>query len=100
MNELDPGSFTALETKALSNDFASPDIDHPSGPGSSVLRCFIAPGAARNPFNHSRLFIALDGTFTKTRYGFILLIAITMDQEDKALALAWALVDGETKHNW
>ena len=63
-------------------------------------RCFVASGAARNAWQYCRKFVALDGTFTKTRFKQILLLAATMDGNDKLVLLAWGIVPCESLSNW
>lgn len=63
-------------------------------------RIFICPPTSRESFRHCRPFLAVDGTFTKTQYIQTLLLAVTIDADNHACILAWALVGGETKDSW
>jgi hypothetical protein len=62
--------------------------------------CFISPGPARHAFQHCRKFVAMDGTFTKSRFVQCLLIAVCFDADDSIVILAWALVSGESQETW
>lgn len=63
-------------------------------------RCFVAPSAARNAFRFCRPFVALDGTFLKTRFVQTLLLAATMDGANQLVLLAWGIVPSESQENW
>lgn len=39
--------------------------------------------------------MAVDGTFAKTRFVQILLLAVSMDAQDKLVILGWAVVPNE-----
>ena len=61
---------------------------------------FIAPGATIYAFQHIRCFVAVDGTFTNTRYVQILLLAMSMDVQDELVILGWAVVPNECEKTW
>ena len=61
---------------------------------------FIAPGPTQEAFRWCRSFIALDGTFWKTRWNLTLLIAAAMDGDNQILPLAWGFVPTESGDNW
>ena len=63
---------------------------------------FIAPGATIYAFQHIRCFVAVDGTFTKTRFVQIFLLAVSMDAQDELVILGWAVVPNvcEETRDW
>jgi len=63
-------------------------------------RLFICPGASQYVFGYCRPFIALDGTFLKTRFIQTLLQAVTIDANNKILPLAYAVVESENTSSW
>ena len=63
-------------------------------------RIFICPQTSRATFTQCRPFVALDGTFTKTHFVQVLLLAVTIDAENHAVLLAWAMVESETEAAW
>ena len=67
---------------------------------NSFKRFFVCPQTSRQTFLHCRLFIALNRTFTKTRFIQVLLLAIGIDAENHAIPLAWAMVESETEDAW
>lgn len=56
---------------------------------------FVAPGAARNALFSMLKFVAVDGTFTKSRFVQILVMAIGIDAEDQLVILAQASIPNE-----
>ena len=64
------------------------------------IRCFIAPAATRFGYRHCRKLVFLDGTFIKSQYKMILLVAATIDGENKTLPLAWEIVPTENIEHW
>ena len=62
----------------------------------AFYRLFIAPTATREAVRFCRPFIALDGTFWKTRWNLTLLLAVTMDGDNQILPLAWGIVPSES----
>jgi hypothetical protein len=63
-------------------------------------RIFICPGTSRETFRHCRPFIAMDGTFTKEIFNLTILLAVTVDADNHAIILAWAVVEGESESSW
>jgi len=61
---------------------------------------FIAPGPTQEAFRWCRSFLALDGTFWKTRWDLTLLLAVIMDGDNQILPLAWGIVPSESTDNW
>ncbi|KAE8241166.1 hypothetical protein A4X06_0g7640 [Tilletia controversa] len=61
---------------------------------------FLSPGAARLAWNQCKPFIAVDGTFTKNKFGMVLLLATSMDADSNLIILAWALVRSESQDKW
>ena len=47
-----------------------------------------------------RKFLAVDGTFLKSRFVQTLLFAVEIDGNGKNLPLAWAIVESENKDSW
>ena len=64
------------------------------------VRCFIAPRAARYGLRHCWKLIFFDGTFIKSQYKMMLLVAATIDGENKTLPLAWGIVPTENVEHW
>jgi len=58
-------------------------------------RLFICPGASQYAFGYCRPFIALDGTFLKTRFIQTLLQAVTIDANNQIFPLAYAVVEAK-----
>ena len=67
---------------------------------SSFQRVFICPHESQVSFHHMRKFMAVDGTFLKTQFGQILLLAVGIDANGKNLILAWAIVESENTDSW
>ncbi|KAE8217669.1 hypothetical protein CF319_g8294 [Tilletia indica] len=63
-------------------------------------RAFISPGAARLAWKQCKPFIAVDGTFTKNKFGMVLLLATGMDADSNLIIIAWALVRSESQDTW
>ena len=63
-------------------------------------RIFICPAQSRSSFRSCRRFIAVDGTFLKTKFVQTLLLAVTIDANGKTLLLAWSIVESENASSW
>jgi len=63
-------------------------------------RIFIFPVQSRESFRLCRHFIAVDGTFLKTKFVQTLLLAVTIDANGHTLLLAWAIVKSENSSSW
>lgn len=63
-------------------------------------RIFICPAQSRESFRSCRHFIAVDGTFLKSRFRQTLLLAVTIDANGHNLLLAWAVVEAESNDSW
>ena len=63
-------------------------------------RIFICPAESQESFALCRHFIAVDGTFLKTRFVQTLLLAVTIDANGHTLLLAWAIVESENSSSW
>jgi hypothetical protein len=61
---------------------------------------FVAPVSTRHAQWYLRPFIGLDSAHTKSKYRMQLFIACSVDANDRALPLAWALVPIENKYWW
>jgi zinc finger SWIM domain-containing protein 3 len=83
LSQVDPQAYWRLETQ-----------------NNRFFRLFIAPGATQEAFRWCRPFIALDGTFVKTRWNLTILIAATMDGDNQILPLAWGFVPTESNDSW
>ncbi|KAE8195822.1 hypothetical protein CF335_g5002 [Tilletia laevis] len=83
VQEKDPG--TVIEHAVHSGNFS---------------RAFISPGAARLAWSHCKPFIAVDGTFTKNKFGMVLLLATSMDADSNLVIVAWAMVNTESEETW
>jgi len=67
---------------------------------NSFQRIFVCPPTSIETFSNCRPFVALDGTFTKTHFVQVLLLAVGIDAENHATLLAWAMVESETEESW
>jgi hypothetical protein len=74
--DTDPHNFVALDTTAARQFQAA----------------FFCPGGLRAAGLCIRPFTAIDGTYTKSRYRMMLLIAYGINVNDHVIPLAWALV--------
>lgn len=63
-------------------------------------RVFICPAQSRSSFCQMRRFMAVDGTFLKSRFIQTLLLAVGIDANGHNLLLAWAIVEGENTSSW
>lgn len=70
------------------------------GPDEIFQRIFICPNQSRQSFIHMRKFLAVNGTFLKSRFIQTLLFAVGIDGNGKNLPLAWAIVESENKDSW
>ena len=61
---------------------------------------FICPAQSRESFRLCRHFIAVHGTFQKTKFVQTLLLAVTIDVNGHTLLLAWAIVESENSSSW
>jgi hypothetical protein len=61
---------------------------------------FVCHGAFRSAFYSCRPILAVDGTFTKSRYIQTLLLAAILDAEDNVIILAFAIVPSESQDSW
>lgn len=63
-------------------------------------RVFICPAESRQSFLQMRRFMAVDGTFLKSRFIQTLLLAVGIDANGHNLLLAWAIVEAESTSSW
>ncbi|CAI5479649.1 unnamed protein product [Closterium sp. Yama58-4] len=68
--------------------------------GGLFHRFFIRPSAARHALTFCRPVIAFDGTHLISAQKAVLLVAVTLDGNQKVLLLAWGLVESENKESW
>ena len=92
-----PDAFTEISTVEY-------DIETGGEEEASVYRfsrVFVFPRKCiDNSFHNSRNFVALDGTFLKTRWAMVLLLAVGIDGDGKTMPLAWAVVESESTDTW
>lgn len=92
LHKYNPYLYSNLETVPSTNSA-----------GKSISRfhqIFISPAEAQLSFQQCRRFVAVDGTFCKTRFVQTLLIAVSIDANSHIVLLAWAVVDSENKDAW
>jgi len=91
-----PGTTAHYEFIPLNPiDGGEEDVNH------SFRRVFICPTyCSRATFLRCRPFIALDGTFLKTRWAMTLLIAVGIDGNGETVILAWGVVESESEASW
>lgn len=63
-------------------------------------RVFVCPEPSRGAFVFGLPFLALDGTFLKTRFRQTLLVAVSRDTNNDGMLLAWAIVESESISSW
>lgn len=63
-------------------------------------RLFICSIESRRTFLHMRRIMAVDGTFLKSQFVQILLLAVGIDANGHNLLLVWTLVEGENASTW
>lgn len=64
-------------------------------------RVFVCPTKAnRSSYKKCRPFVALDGTFLKTKWALTLLLAVGIDANNHIIILAWAVVESENNESW
>lgn len=80
LEEQDPGSYI----RWLRNE------------SNSIVNTFIAPSSRRQAVQHLRPVFAVDGTFSKTRSKYVILIAATYDANRRLIILAWGTCQSET----
>ena len=59
---------------------------------------FFCPASCRQAASQLRLFIAVDGTHTRSKYRMQLIIACGIDANNNGVPLAWALVPIEDEY--
>lgn len=89
-----PAYLTLLHEK---NHFLFTDL-HISN--NSFQRVFICPVQFQLSFIQMRKFMAVDGTFLKSRFVQTLLLAVGIDANGHNLLLAWAIVESENTSSW
>ena len=87
----DPKNIVNLKTQQVSSEIGMEKRFH---------SLFMAPGATRYAFQHIRCFVNVDGTFNKTRFVYILLLAVSMDAQDELVILGWVVVPNECEETW
>ncbi|KAL1199244.1 Protein FAR-RED ELONGATED HYPOCOTYL 3 [Cardamine amara subsp. amara] len=70
------------------------------GEGNKFKYVFFALGASIEGFQVMRKVIIVDGTFLKTVYGGVLIVATAQDPEHHNYPLAFAVVDSENNASW
>ncbi|XP_062082315.1 uncharacterized protein LOC133788743 isoform X2 [Humulus lupulus] len=84
VQKMNPGTITHLEV----------DED------SKFKYVFLAYGACIKGFHCMRKVIPVDGTWLKTKYKGVMLIATTQDGNFHQYPIAWAVVDSENDASW
>jgi hypothetical protein len=60
-------------------------------------RIFICSSGSRTSFQMCRRLVAVDGTFLKSRFVLILLLAVAINANNETFILAWAVAESENK---
>lgn len=90
-----PAYFEVLRKKDPAGHFALTMT-----PEGRFFRLFLCPAVCQETFACSMKFVACDGTFTKSKFRQMLLLAVTVDGNDEVALLAWALVESENEDSW
>jgi len=61
---------------------------------------FISPSTCHETFHFCPRLVACDGTFTKSKFRQTLVFAVTIDGNNEAVVLAWALIESENEESW
>jgi hypothetical protein len=85
MKKLDPDGLYSLSLNAETKEFQ---------------RLFICPSSSVSRYKHALKMVALDGTFTTSKFRQTLLFAATLDANHEIILLAWALVESENEDSW
>lgn len=92
---------SALEAICQAEEAADPQsfyrIEVENG---QLHRLFFIPGHCIEAFRSCRRFIAIDGTFLKSRWDMTLLVAVFLDGNNEILPLAFAFVPSEAGEHW
>ena len=83
----------------MSNPTAYTHLQQHSETGQ-FQRIFICPAESDLSFSFCRPFIAIDGTFIKTRFQKILLLVVTLNANNHILVLAWYIVESKNADSW
>lgn len=89
-----PAYLTLLHEK---NNFLFIDLHTVN---NSFQRVFICPIQSQLSFVQMRKFMAVDGTFLKSRFVQTLLLAVGIDANGNNPLLAWAIVESENTSSW
>ena len=96
-----PGTLSRVLANLLRSRHSNIHVDLQLGPDNIFQRVFICPNRSRQSFTSMRKFLAVDGTFLKSRFVQPLLFAVGIDGNGKNLPrLAWAIVESENKESW
>ncbi|CAI7814068.1 unnamed protein product [Closterium sp. NIES-53] len=68
--------------------------------GGLFHRFFVRPSAAHHALNFCRPVVAFVETHLISAHKAVLLVAVTLDGDQKVLLLAWGLVESENKESW
>ncbi|KAL5577876.1 hypothetical protein UlMin_019575 [Ulmus minor] len=61
---------------------------------------FLAFGVAIKGFKFMRKVVGIDGTFLKSQYKGVLLVAMAQDGNGQCYPIAWGIVDSENEDAW
>ncbi|KAL5537762.1 hypothetical protein UlMin_045566 [Ulmus minor] len=84
LEKVNPGTITHIEVDG-DNRFKYP---------------FLAFGVAIKGFEFMRKVVGIDGTFLKSQYKGVLLVAMAQDGNGQCYPIAWAIVDSENEDAW
>lgn len=68
--------------------------------GGLFERFFFAPSACKEAQRHCRPILGLDGTFSRGKWAFCNLTAVTLDSNDHTILVASAIVPTESEQTW
>jgi len=73
---------------------------HDVGGVQRFHRLFVCSSTSTEAFNHCRPLLCVDGTFTKEIFSLTVLLAESVDADNHAVMIAWAIVEGESESSW
>ncbi|KAL5575870.1 hypothetical protein UlMin_017569 [Ulmus minor] len=76
-------------------------ITHIEVNGDNIFKyLFLAFGVAIKGFEFMRKVVGIDGTFLKSQYKGVLLVATAQDGNEQCYPIAWGIVDSENEDAW
>ena len=85
LQRIDGNTYTQVKLHETTNEFQA---------------IFIALGPLRQAIRYLRHFLAVDGTYTRSKYRMILTVAVGIDANDEVLPVCWALMPQENEYWW